>query len=65
MGLLMSDTLLIDPLPDDTLRLRDRLSTWAYTLDVASDSYDYEAADPTEWPRLVFPTAAVASDAGR
>ena len=48
MGLLMSDTVLIDPMLDDTRRLLDGLSEWAYALDAASDRYDYEAADPTE-----------------
>ena len=48
MGLLMSDTVLIDPLLDETLRLRDGLGAWAYAPEVASDPYDCEAADPTE-----------------
>ena len=47
MGLLMSDTLLIDPMLDETLRLRDGLSEWAYGLDVARDPYDHEAVGPT------------------
>ena len=48
MGLLLSDTVLLDPLLEDTMRLRDGLGAWAYALDAASDRYDYEAADPTE-----------------
>jgi hypothetical protein len=48
MGLLMSDTTLIDPLLDDTLWLRDGLGAWAYTTDVASDPYENEMADPAE-----------------
>jgi hypothetical protein len=48
MGLLMSDTTLIDPLLDATLWLRDGLSAWASTLDAAHDRYEHEAADPTE-----------------
>jgi hypothetical protein len=48
MGLLLSDTVLIDPLLDETMRLRDGLGEWAYALDIAGDPYDYEAADPTE-----------------
>jgi hypothetical protein len=48
MGLLMSDTLLIDPMLDDTLRLRDGLSEWAYAMDAARDRYEHEAVDPTE-----------------
>ena len=48
MGLLLSDTVLLDPLLDETLRLRDGLGAWAYAPDVARDPYDYEAADPAE-----------------
>ena len=48
MGLLLSDTMLVDPLLDDTMWLRDGLGAWAYALDVASDPYDHEAVDPTE-----------------
>ena len=46
MGLLLADAVLLDPLLDDTLRLRDGLSAWAYALDVARDPYKHEAADP-------------------
>ena len=48
MGLLMSDTVLIDPMLDETLRLRDGLGAWAYATDVVGDPYDYESADPTD-----------------
>ena len=48
MGLLMSDALLIDPMLDDTLRLRDGLSEWAYAMDPMCDRYEHEAADPIE-----------------
>jgi len=48
MGLLLSDTLLIDPLLDDTLRLRDGLGEWAHELDIARDLSEYEVADSTE-----------------
>ena len=44
----MSDTMLIDPMLDDTLRLRDGLSEWAYAMDAARDCYEHEAADPTD-----------------
>jgi hypothetical protein len=44
----MSDTTLLDPLLDETLRLRDGLGEWACALDVARDVYDYEAADLIE-----------------
>ena len=64
MGLLMSESLLIDPLSDGMLRPWDGLSAWAYTLDVEKHTYD-EAADPTECPRLVFPSSALATDAGQ
>jgi hypothetical protein len=48
MGLLMSDTVLIDPMLDDTLRLRDGLGAWAYALDVARDPYEHEVTDLSE-----------------
>jgi hypothetical protein len=51
MGLLMSDTVLIDPLLDEMLRLRDGLGAWAYALDLARDPYEHEAADLTERTR--------------
>jgi hypothetical protein len=40
MGLLMSDTMLIDPMLDDTAWLRASLGAWACGLDVASDRYE-------------------------
>jgi hypothetical protein len=36
------------PLLDDALRLRDGLGAWAFALDVASEAYEYEAADSIE-----------------
>ena len=48
MGLLMSDSLMPDLLLDEALRLLDGVSELAYAPDVASDPYDYDAADPTE-----------------
>jgi hypothetical protein len=48
MGWLMSDTLLIAPMLDDTLRLRDGLSKWAYAMDAARDCYEHDATDPAE-----------------
>ena len=50
MGLLLSDTVLIDPLLDETLRLRDGLGAWAYAMDAAPDPYESEAIDPSEQP---------------
>jgi hypothetical protein len=47
MGLLMSDTVLIDPLLDETTRLRDGLGEWAYALEMSRDAYGDEAADST------------------
>jgi len=46
MGLLLSDTVLLDPLLDETLRLRDGLGAWAYTPDAVHDAYEHEPADP-------------------
>jgi hypothetical protein len=48
MGLLMSDTLLIDPLLDETLRLRDGLGAWAYAPGVARGVDEHGVAYPTE-----------------
>ena len=48
MGLLMSDTTLIDPLLDATLWLRDGLGAWAYATDVAREPYEHESSDPIE-----------------
>ena len=48
MGLLLSDIVLLDPLLDDTMRLRDGLSAWAYGLDAVHDLYEHEAGDPRE-----------------
>jgi hypothetical protein len=65
MGLLISDTMLIDPMLDDTTWLRDSLGAWAYALDVASNRHEDESSDsPTEiapsrdwmrWPLIVAP----------
>jgi hypothetical protein len=65
MGLLLSDSTLIDALLDETLRLWDGLGAWAYAPDVASDPYAHEVADPVERPqpivharvRIVTPSA--------
>jgi hypothetical protein len=63
MALLMSDATRIDPMLDETLRLRDGLSELAYALDATCDGYEHETADPSEWPRLTFRSAALATDA--
>ena len=47
MGLLMSETMLIDPMLDDTTWLRESLSDWAYEQDAARESGEHEAAHPT------------------
>jgi hypothetical protein len=60
MGLLMSDTTLIDPLLDDTFRLQDDLVEYAYATDVAHD--EGETADPPSWPLLlIWPQHQMAS----
>jgi hypothetical protein len=48
MGLLMSDTMLIDPMLDDAAWLRNAVSDWASALDAARDAYEYESADSAE-----------------
>ncbi len=45
MGLLLSDTVLLDPLLDETLRLRDGLGGWESKLPAAYDLYEHEATD--------------------
>jgi len=62
MGLLMSDTMLIDPTLDDALRLQEEPGVWVYTLDATCDAYEHDDADPTEWPAHVVPFSAWAAD---
>jgi hypothetical protein len=45
MGLMMSDTLLIDPMLDDSRRLLDSLGELSYLTDMARDSYEDDHAD--------------------
>jgi len=47
-GLLISDTVMLDPLLDDAMRMRDGLGAWPYATDVARDAYEHEAADCIE-----------------
>jgi hypothetical protein len=47
MGLLMSDTMLIDLALDDTTWLRDTLTEWAYEQDAGRDAAEHEVAHPT------------------
>ena len=64
MSLLMSDTLLIDPLLDDALRLRDGLHEWAFAPDATYDVDEHEAAVLSEWPRLTVQSVAWTANAG-
>jgi hypothetical protein len=48
MGLLMSDTMTLDPMLDDTMRWREGLSEWAYVFDTAADPHGHETADPAD-----------------
>jgi len=43
MGLLMSDTLLIDPMREDLVRWQDDTSESLYATDLGLESYDDEA----------------------
>jgi hypothetical protein len=62
MGLLMSDTLLIDPMLDATFRLQDDLVEYVYATDLVRDEYEHEAADPPSWPLLlIWPQHQMAS----
>ena len=45
MGLLMSDTLLIDPLLNETMHVLDSLNGLAYANDGARDPYENDGAD--------------------
>jgi hypothetical protein len=45
MGLLMSDTMLIDPTLNETMRLLDSLADWAYSPDAGRETDDREDAD--------------------
>jgi hypothetical protein len=47
MGLLMSDTTLIDPTLDDTTWLHESLRDWTYDQDAARDAAEHEAAHST------------------
>jgi len=49
MGLLMSETLLIDPALNESLRLLDTLREWPYPSDAAGDPNDDESADLPAW----------------
>ena len=52
MGLLMSDTVLIDTLLDDASRWLNSLSEWAYPLDATLNTDAEESADSPERARL-------------
>jgi hypothetical protein len=45
MGLLFSDTMLIDPMLDDTGWVQDSLREWARLIDGSRDGNEDEAAD--------------------
>jgi hypothetical protein len=62
MGLLMSDSLMPDPLLDEALRLLDGLSELAYAADATCAGHEHEAADLSEWPRPTRRSVALATD---
>ena len=47
MGLLMSDTLVIDAVLEDTVRTYESLRELAYAAGLAGDTYEYEAVEST------------------
>jgi len=49
MGLLMSDTLLIDPVLSESVRLLDDLREWPYPSDAAGDANDGDRTDLCAW----------------
>ena len=52
MGLLMSDTTMIDPLLDEVIWARDAVGAWAYALDATPDDDERAVAGLSEWTRL-------------
>ena len=46
MGLLMSETMLLDLTLDDTTWMCESLSDWTYELDAVRDAAEHEAARP-------------------
>ena len=46
MGLLMSDTMLIDPMLDARLLLLESLSAWSDATDSPRDANDYAEVEP-------------------
>ena len=49
MGLLMLDTLMIDPTLNESLRLLDNLREWPYASGTAADSTEDDCADLSAW----------------
>jgi len=45
MGLLVSDTVLIDPTFEDTARWQASLTEYAYATDLPYDGYEYESSE--------------------
>jgi len=45
MNLLVSDSMPIDPMFEDSVRWQDNLGEYAYSVDLPRDGYEYEATD--------------------
>jgi len=54
MGLLMPETMLIDPILDEVMPVQDTVVTRPYSMDVMRDGNEYEATDPTSWRLLLI-----------
>ena len=63
MGLLMSDTMLIDPLLDETMWSRVAVGAWAHALDATYGGDEQGTADLSDWPHLPFQSVAWGTDA--
>jgi hypothetical protein len=62
MGLLMSETMLTDPILDDRIWVRDNLVARVYAMDFLLDVAEFEDTEPTSWPLLlVAPEHAMTS----
>jgi len=50
MGLLMAETMLIDPLLDDGMPAQDTVATRLYAMDAVRHETGFEAVRQTSWP---------------
>jgi hypothetical protein len=53
MGLLISDTALIDSMLDEPFCFQDNLVEYVYAGDSVRDEHEHEVSNPTAWPSLL------------